>query len=375
MILSMEIETSFQLKPDQLVEWRRFLAGTNFAHARQDPDFASVERMLGHVIVFAVGRRAGQICAVGLFSCHRHPVFPGCFADVFCLSGPVGNRIEDIADLLDGLTRQRVFRHTGRFRVTPYWFESDAAELAFNLRESGWTITDPEPSRPTGLIDLQRSHDEITQSFSTSARREIRRAERQGVQLFRITDQSGAAEFFDSLNRLRHRRGLRPRDRSCFLDHFQLIHAPGDLGVLISAFHGGDFLGGLLLYRSTSHAMARHFTTEPERLHDLANLRIAPLIWREAMFWAKSRGCVMFDVCGYHPDILQGDPMYAVNKYKTEFAPVPVMRLAEHGKVISVLLHLTGNSMSLTKQMVKRVLGTRKGLWTELKARAQHRNQ
>lgn len=345
------------LSDDDCRDWVGFLNASAHQHPRQDPAFGPVETMLGRQVIHAIGRRAGRVCAVGLFSLVPHPVLSGAFTDAFCLSGPVADTEDDLLDFATALAKDPAFARVGRLRLTPFWRDRAGESLGTRLRAAGWRITDREPVRPTGFVDLAPDMEEILGKFSKSARREIRRAERQGVELLQIADLDQAGTFFDSLSRLRHQRRLPSRDKACFLANFPMIHAPGQLGVLICAYHQGDFLAGLLLYRGRDVAHARHFTTEPERLHALSNLRIAPLVWLAAMRWAKGQGCSALDVCGYEVQPLQTGRLYNINKYKGEFAPIPIARLAEHGRVIAPFIHVTGNAKALVKVGIKRILG------------------
>lgn len=361
----MQTECHTALSPDQAAEWQGFLAEAAHQHPRQDPRFAAVERGLGRDVVFAIGRREGRIRAVGLFSLRRHPFLPGAHAGAQCLSGPVAEQPADVVGFLDEVRQHPAFARVGSIRVTPFWTGDDIAGLEAALQAGNWQISDSAPRRQTGWVDVRRSDADMAAGFSKSARRELRRAERQGIVLRPVTDRDEAGAFLDSLNRLRAERHLPALNRQVFADNFAAIHGgnagesagTGDLGVLIGAFHEGRFLSGLLLYRGRNIAHGRHFTTEPAPLRALSNLRIAPLLWREGMIWARDQGCRALDVEGYRADLEPGDKMYNVYKYKAELAPEPVERIAEHGCTVAPLVHLTGNGKALLKARLKSLLG------------------
>jgi hypothetical protein len=341
---AMRIECHAELTGAQAAEWRAFLATARHAHPRQDPHFAAVERAEGHAVLHVLARAgSGAICAVGLFSLQRHPILPGAWAVARCLSGPVCDDAEAMVSFLDRVACLPGFSRTGRLSVTPFWTGTAAEELAARLAGQGWRTTEGSPFRSTGWVDLTRPAGDILAGFSKSARRELRRAERQGVESRPITDEGGGRRFLDSLNRLRRERRIGTLSEAGFMAAFRGIHAAGDLGVVIGAFHAGELIGGLQLYRSRDVAHGRQFTTEPARLRALANLRIAPLLWFEGMRWAQARGCRTLDVEGWRADAADDDPKYNIYKYKSEFSPTPVRRIAERSRSVNRMVDVSGN--------------------------------
>lgn len=353
----MQIECHAELSGDRLAEWQAFLAQARHQHPRQDPRFADVERALGNDIIYATGRVGDTLRAVGLFSLRPHPFWPRAHAEALCLSGPVCDDAENFCDFLDGVMAHPAFSRTGRIRVTPYWLEEDADRLGAALGARGWRISEPEPYRETGWVDLRPEPEEILAGFSKSARREVRRAERQAIVLNTVKDEDGAIEFLESLNRLRTGRRLPAIPRGSFLAAFSGIYRFGDTGVIITACHGQEFVGGLLLYRGRDTAHGRHFTTETERLRTLGNLRLAPLVWFEGMKWARQHGCTALDVEGWRETADMSDRKYNIYKYKGEFRPLRKRRAAEHARTANFFVNMSGNAKDILKSALKKVLG------------------
>ncbi len=338
---SLHVESHTTLDPLVRSEWQAFLATARHQHPRQDPRFGAAEQADGRSVVYVTGRDSARtLQAIGLFSLKRYPLVPGAFIYASCLSGPVCDNAEMLVGFLEGVRHIPAFARVGRLRATPFWTDADADTLGQVFTAHGWVIDDAEPVRQTGWVDLTPSAEDIFAAFSKSARRELRRAERQGITVRPLTQIAEAAEFLASLNRLRTGRGLSPIAEPGFITAFQSVHAAGDTGVILGAFHRGRLVSGLQLYRSRDVAHGRHFTLEPELLHGLSNLRISPLVWYAAMIWARERGCATLDVEGWRAAVQETDYSYGIHKYKGEFAPVPVRRIAEHGQTVNRLVDM-----------------------------------
>lgn len=341
----LNVESHTNLGPSERAEWQAFLAVAQHQHPRQDPRFGSVEQADGRSVIYVTGRDStGTLRAVGLFSLKRYPFVPGAFIYATCLSGPICDNAEMLVSFLEGVRRLPAFSRVGRLRATSFWTEEDADRLAQIFSARGWVIDEAEPMRQTGWVDLTPSADDIFAAFSKSARRELRRAERQGIAVRPLTQLSEAAEFLASLNRLRTGRGLSPIAEPGFLTAFQSMYADGDIGVILGAFLGDQFVSGLQLYRSRDVAHGRHFSLESELLHGLSNLRISPLVWYQGMIWARERGCSALDVEGWRATVQGTDYGYGIDKYKGEFAPVPVRRIAEHGQTVNRFIDTVTNA-------------------------------
>lgn len=350
----MDIECVQELEPQQKAEWDNFLASSPFQHPRQDHRFAAVERKEGADVLFVMGRVAGVLVGVGLLSRTRHPFVASCYSDAIFLSGPVCDNSETMIDFLNTIFSHSDFARIGRVRITPYWLEDNARTLHSLLQNSNFKLSTDGVYRNTGLVDISSDPDVVVSRFSKSARREVRRAERAGVSIVPIQTREGASEFLDSLNRLREGRGLNALSEGSFLQGFNDIYKEGDKGILLGAFSDSALVGGLLLYRSANTAHGRHFTTEPQLLHALKNLRISPVLWLAGMNWARSKGCLQLDVEGYVETSDKLDKKFHIYKYKSEFAPMPIIRIGERYRVSNRFLHLTGNGKELLKDTARR---------------------
>lgn len=352
----MEVECVERLTAEQRSEWDGFLAGAAHQHPRQDPRFAEVERASGQDVLFAIGRREGQIRAVGLYTLKPSRLAPGRSALASALSGPVCDDAGDLAEFVAAVAAHPRFAKVDEIRITPYWLGEEVPALAGALTAAGLTVSDPDPHRNTGLIDLAQSEDALRSSFSRSARRKVRLVEKSDIEI-RVAETPEAAEtFFERLNTLviaRH--NLTPVTRAEYEAGFRHIYCDPSIGVIFNAWHEGTFLGGLLLYRSGRTAHARRYVADPAAAQAVGNLRVAPALWLEGILWAKRQGCVQFDVEGFLPVEDKSHPNFNVYEYKREFRPEYVRRIAEHSLVLNPFWSGLNTMPGRAKGAVKRL--------------------
>lgn len=340
----LQLDCREELDAAAQAEWAAFHATAAHQHPHQTPASAPAEEAIGRKALYVTGRAAdGSIRATGLFTLQPHGLLRGAWSDAWCLSGPVCDDAEGLAGFLDGVARLPAFRKVGRLRVTPYWTNEDAKRMQQVLAARKWRPTEVETFRQTGRIDLTRPLEAIFASFSKSARRQMRRAESFGIVVRPLSDEHEARLFHDSVNRLYQRRGLGLVPLDASLADFRSLDPERKARTILGAFHEGHFVAGLQLFACRIRAHSGHFTTEPERLHEIGNLRIAPVLWSHGIRWAHDLGCRKLDVEGWKADADKGDAHYNIYKYKSEFAPEPVLRIGEHSRTVNLLIDLTGS--------------------------------
>lgn len=338
------------------VEWAAFHAGSRHQHPRQMPQAAAQEIASGRKVSYVTGRTAdGIIRATGLFALQPNRFLPNSWSDAHCRSGPICDDAETLLDFLDATARLPAFRRVGRLRVTPYWTNDEARQLQQLMLARKWHPTDPEIFQQTGWINLDRDPEAIFASFSKSARREFRRAERQEISHHHLQNEDEARQFLQSMNRIHARKGMAQIPEKSFLAEFTSFTSSSNCGTVIGAFHEGQLVAGLQIICSDTYAHTSRFTSEPELLHRLGNLRISPYVWYHGMLWAHGLGCQKLDVEGWRADAVEGDGKYNIHKYKAEFSPDPVLRIGEHSRIINPWVNLMGSSKKDLLQYAKRL--------------------
>lgn len=350
----MEITFTYSLTSQQRQLWIEFWAQSPHSHPRQHPDFAGVIIGKGEIPLFVMAIEDHRPVMVGLFSLRPWLWGKRGSIEAVCLSGPVFDEVRYAEEAMPKIIV--FFRRlwVGRMRIRPYWNFPEGGSLRSRLAQLGIISTEgPSGSRQTGIIALQKTDDEFLDSFSKSARREVRRAERQEVEVREAYSEQDAEIFFQELNRMNRQRGM-----GCIPDcesraMFDTILRSRDLGVILNAYHQDVYLGGLMMIRSAHTAHTSHFVVVPNTLSALSNLRLAPLIWWRGMQWARDKGCVKMDVEGYMPPSETYRPSYFIHKYKGEFNPEQVENMAQYAAVCRPVVNWILKGYSIGSRIVK----------------------
>jgi lipid II:glycine glycyltransferase (peptidoglycan interpeptide bridge formation enzyme) len=236
----------------------------------------------------------------------------------------------------------------GRICVSPYWIFPEAHDVVAVLDELGYSADAPttDSGYSTGLVDIRRSDDDIFCSFSKSARREIRRAERQNVAIRAAGSIDEAQTFFRYLDRMNRERGIIPVSYDEFKATFQHILEKRQLGVLLNAFGGEMFLGGLWIVRGPTTAHTARYVVAPKPLRELSNLSIGPVLWWSGIKWAKEKGCSWLDVEGYADNADPSNEKYLVYEFKKKFSPQPVYGLGHYIRVCQPFIYSVHKSFN-----------------------------
>jgi hypothetical protein len=348
----MRIECTARLTPDQLHDWQDFLASAQRVHPEQDARFADVRRADDLDVVYAMGWVGQELRAVGMFELRRHPFLSGHHVHALASSGPVCDTIDDLISFSNALVKHEAFRRVGAVRLTPYWLE-DSVHLSQSLKDNGWGRHEPENERQTGLVDLTETVDDIMARFSKTCRQKLRQAERQDLTTESVQDAQTALEILRGINQHHRDRGLSEIPEKTFLVAFEHVYRTDDLGTILLVRHQGRFVGAIMLHRSRDTMHPMHSMYNEQILPELGNLRIVPFLLLQGIKWAKARGCLYVNVEGYKWPVDASDPLYNIYKYKKDFAPTQVLRIAGHQRVANYLSYLTGDPRSTLRHHVK----------------------
>ncbi len=348
--------------------WERFWTTSRHSHPRQHHAFAEVEAAKGRRPLFARAEEGGRPVAIALFSVR--PVLPGgrLSAEAVCVRGPVFDDPAAGRALIDAVASEMRDALAGSIRLSPYWLYPEADDVAAMLRDAGFSPSADTPRDASGLVDLARGEDEMLASFSTSTRKEIRLAERRGVEVRPLVRGPETDAAFACLLTHRRDRGLPPVPRREFDGMFDQVLSGGDLGVLLGATHAGRLLGVISVIASVSTAHPAHYSIDAAACRDLSNLSIGPALWWSALRWARDRGCAHLDVEGNVVPLDPSHRRYEYENFKRRFAPRAVDRLGEHVLVCNAAADsLHRGAAGLARLRRRAALG-----WREMLTREPH---
>jgi peptidoglycan pentaglycine glycine transferase (the first glycine) len=188
------------------------------------------------------------------------------------------------------------------------------------LLDRGWRLsTEQIQFRNTMLIDLTPSEEDLLAAMKPKTRYNVRLAQKKGV-----TVRSGDLNDLDLLYRLyaetAQRDGFIIRPLDYYRDAWGSFIRSGLAQPLI-AFIEQEPVAGLILFRFADRAWYMYGMSGNLHREKMPN----HLLQWEAMRWAKTHGCTMYDLWGAPDELNESDSLWGVYKFKdglgAEFAP------------------------------------------------------
>jgi hypothetical protein len=348
----MQVDVYTELTTDQVAAWKAFQSKSSHEHPRQDPSFAHAQHAIGETSLFAIGRHAGEICAVGLFSLTPSRIVPGRFSVASAESGPTCDDVATMIEFLRELAGTEAFAKVDTIVILPYWLDRQAETLSTALVAAGWTSSNE--TFPAAILDLTLSDENLVASFSQQARRKIRKFEKSGIEITRVTAKHEVLEFYEKVNHfVNARRGLRHvslAEQEAYFDH--VLSDPEFAGIW-AAYHDGRFLAGMFNYRSQKTAYFLQFVTDTDAAKAVGDVRVVQSFVLETAKWAKHRGSTVFDLGGYELTHDQNHPRFYIYEYKRQLNPIAVERIAEHTLVLNSFFYHINTLPRKIKKAIK----------------------
>ena len=208
--------------------------------------------------------------------------------------------------------------------IAPEW-TSDFAESAGDmLGRRGWQ---PLSERRSSLrLDLSPDLDHLLGSFRKVARYEIRRSQRQGLEVRMACDERDCDHWLRLYLEMAHKKRF-VADDSGHMRHVLgwLRSEPDRGGLLLAHKKDGTLLGGIVIVRSGARCWYVWGATSKEHKFSAGHL----LHWW-AIKWAKERGCQEYDFGGYREGTDSGTAFF-----KRGFCDNVVHFLPSHRQIIS----------------------------------------
>ena len=160
------------------------------------------------------------------------------------------------------------------------------------------------------LIDLSAPEEEIWRRVSSTARRNINKARRVGVEVEIVTDPEGVAAAYRVLEDVYHRIRVPLADRSMFEAAFRILRPLGRLELGLARFEDQTIGVMVLLFQDgvTTYWYAG-------TLREFATCRAGDLLAWHAITTGRARGCHVLDFGGAG----KPDEPYGVREFKAKY--------------------------------------------------------
>lgn len=327
--------------------WNQIISGFENPHLLQSSQWAEVKRLSGWLAHYLVWKAAGEglelitsksgefedLKPAAAVLVLERKVLPG-LSMMYAPRGPLlkdwANRSHREQILLDLEVYTRKAQaiqlkidpdlELGRGVPGEEGSSEDPKSIDFleELGERGWLFsTDQIQFRNTVLVDLLEDEDQILSRMKSKTRYNIRLSSRKGITIRQgdVNDLAGLYQMYANTS-VRGEFTIRGEDYyltlwRTFLGEKSQSEQDPIAQPLIAEYEGLP-VAGAVIFRFADRAWYLHGMSLPEHSEKMA----PHLIQWEAMRWAKSQGCTVYDMWGA-PDVFDGsDSMWGVYRFK-----------------------------------------------------------
>ncbi len=282
--------------------------------------------------------------------------FPG-FSLAYVPRGPVVAWEDEavLGVLLEGLVRAGRSRRSLFLKIEPNRPEDTG--LSERLHRLGFFPGRPVQPRSTLVVDLEGTEEALLARMKPKTRYNIRLAGRRGVQVRPARGPEEVALFYELLLETARRDAFGIHVQPYYQTAYHLLCERGN-GVLLFAEREKKVLAALMAAAWGREAIYLYGASHSRGQEHMPSY----LLQWEAMRWARSRGCIRYDLWGIPDSVLEGgdereerreknirDGMWGVYRFKQGFGGRPLRTVGAYDRPVSPCLY----------RLYRRVLGNR----------------
>jgi peptidoglycan pentaglycine glycine transferase (the first glycine) len=316
---------TLKLVTDQ-THWNTMLTALPYRHILQAWEWGQFKNRWGWAPRYFVNEENGVSNAAALVL--RRTFSPLKLNILYVPKGPA----LDYADsaLVDRVLRELVDvarrDHAIFIKIDPDLNQADRSRLL----DRGWRYSAEQIQfRNTMLLDLTRGEDELLAAMKPKTRYNVRLAQKKGVEV-RSGDLGDLELLYAMYAETAQRDGFIIRPLDYYRDAWGSF-IQSDLAHPLLAEVDQEVVAGLILFRFADRTWYMYGMSRNAHRDKMPN----HLLQWEAMRWAKSQGCTIYDLWGAPDELSESDSMWGVYKFKeglgAEFAP----HVGAHDLVIS----------------------------------------
>jgi len=293
--------------------WNEAVAKLPGSHVLQSFEWGEFKAKYGWEPTRLLCEKGSQVRAAASVLCRQLPRFP--LRVMYVPKGPLldygdGQLLSHVLASLEELarTQRAIF-----IKIDPD-VRLEEGKVIEALRDRGWRLSSEQIQfRNTILIDLRPGENDLLAGMKAKTRYNIRLAARRGVKV-RMGGPDDLPLFYEMYAETGKRDDFIIRPFTYYQDAWGAFIEAG-LACLFLAEYEGEPLAGLIAFRFGQRAWYMYgASTEKHR-----NVMPNHLLQWEAIRWAKSEGCTVYDMWGA-PDVLsEDDPLWGVYRFKEGF--------------------------------------------------------
>lgn len=183
--------------------------------------------------------------------------------------------------------------------------------LASALEKSGYQCQ----TFPSKVVDLTLDEAALWKDYRKGCKSVIRRAQRLGLTINEVADESGVAAFTDLHSRRMRSIDASSSDPDVFMEMWKLLAPSGQCAILLASLPSGTRVSGILLLSYKNMVYYHAACSDPDHMEAGGNT----LLVHEAILRAKSSGATLFHM-GPSPLASQlSEKAYLVGRFKNQF--------------------------------------------------------
>ena len=308
-----------------------FISINQHGNLYQNPYWPSIfENNLFTQFLYFWGEQSGNIRVSALI--HRHRV-PGVgWAKDTVSRGPVCANVNDLSDSIIHLVNLLKAKGSISLQLNPYWSYPEAKEVENVLSALDFTPLplDKGLHSHTLVIDLQKNEKDIYNGFRRFTRERIKKAEKMGMEVTPVENESEIQEYCQLYNKLANEKRLKLHPESYFVRLWHTFLKDKTNGIFLVTRYEHEIVSGLIVLKHNTRAVATFSASEHHKFPKVPKSQ--PNHWH-AIKWAKENKCALYDLGGYLPNAPEGSPLSGVNQFKIGFSKNQEDLVREHERI------------------------------------------
>jgi len=256
--------------------------------------------------------------------------------------GPICDDLELMESGLRRLIAESRKRRIAYIEIAPEWTGAFADSAATLLARNGWQAL--PGARSSLRLDLSPDLEHLFASFRKGTRYEIRRAEREGIQVTIARKETDCSDFVRLYAKMLSQKKFDGEDPHSLSLRLRWLVEDHRRGGLLLALEDGKLRGGAAIVRSGIRCWYVWGATSKEGKSGAGHL----LQWR-AIQWAKEQGCLEYDFGGFREAMSTGPALF-----KRGFCDRVVHFLPPHRYVVSESRYRVSNFISGVRRGLRR---------------------
>lgn len=332
---------------DNRDQWEGFMSShpeANFLHSWQWGEFHESRGR----IVFRRGVFESDTL-VGVYVGQIEPARRGRYLQI--VGGPIidWTNAGAVAELFDDIRQQATKQNCVYARIRPQLEESANSYALFKqlgLRKAPMHLS----VELAGILDLDKSEDEILKGMRQRLRRALRKAEKNNITIEKTTDPATISEFYRIQLETAGRQQFVAFSEEFLKKQFEAFASTGN-AVLYTARHEGEILAQNFMIFYGNEA-SYHYGVSTQLGTKLSG---APLLHMQAMRDARERGIGRYNFWGIVDEDDSKHRFYGVSVFKRGFGVEELRYLPAHDLVIKPVIYTATYLIETIRRKIRRL--------------------